>query len=80
MGVMNKFELYDSVKILNGAGQTIKEGVIVQLGSSFARVCDFSVSPPFADIPEISELYPYSAKERKMIKLSNQRKKSKRVG
>jgi hypothetical protein len=75
---MNKFELYDSVKVVDSRNVTLKEGIIVQLGSSFARVCDFSVSPPFADIPEISEPYPYNAKERKMVKLSNQRKKSRK--
>ena len=74
---MNKFELFDNVQILDKSGRLVKEGLIVELGSSFCRVYDpkASLTPPFTDIIEISEFFPINSQERKMVKAGFQRKK-----
>lgn len=71
----NKFEMYDQVQIVDKNRKLVKEGFVVELSSSGARVYDSKCELPYSDSICFAEWFPFESLERRMVKTLAQRKK-----
>ena len=77
--MINQFELYDTVRVIDKNGRLVKEGIIVEMTSSGAKVYDSKCEHPYTDNIQFCEWFPFHSRERSMVKSANQRKKVKVV-
>lgn len=59
------------VKVVDSKGNLVKEGVIVQRTTCGARVMSIKNTPPFTDVEQFAEWFPYSSKEIRIIEPKN---------
>ncbi len=70
------FDINDKVRVItNKDKRTIKEGIVVAMTSSGARVYDPFCELPFSDNMQFAEWFPFASKEVKIMPFGKKPKK-----